>query len=149
MPKYQGADNYNYNDGGNEVLSNIIGYDYTSLYPSIMIGYNISVDKFIKGSVERVDDLYNDPDVIELQVSDVSYDIRYTYFYRSPGIVTTFQQQLLKDKSEYKKLSNRSLSNYHDDPINNYNDGIMARVYENKRKNVKVMLNGQYGMSGM
>lgn len=44
---YQGAMNYNYNDGSEEnniALCNILGLDYKSLYPSIIQAVNISPD---------------------------------------------------------------------------------------------------------
>lgn len=109
--KYQGASNFNINDG--EVHDHVGINDETSCYPTIIMIYNLCITTFIKGSYNEIPDLKNDSDVIQIEIDDNQYtNIRYAYFSRTPGVIPALTQNLFAVKNnadeEKKKILARA-----------------------------------------
>lgn len=131
----------------------VVSFDLTSLYPHLIMQYNISPETLI-GKLE--DDLSVN-DVLDGKLKDLDYDFRernqaiaanLALFDREKhGFLAQLMQKYFDDRAAYKKKMNAAKAELEADPDN---QEIQARVstYNNLQEVRKRLLNGAYGALG-
>jgi len=112
---------------------NVIPFDFTSLYPTIMIAYNICFSTYIP----KINwELYKDEDchVIEFESNNVKY--KYKFIKNPIGILPILLKNLIKARSECKKQMKHEL------------DSISKKILDKRQLAYKVSCNSVYGSLG-
>ncbi|BFH72481.1 DNA polymerase II [Sulfurisphaera javensis] len=94
--------------------------DFSSMYPSIMIKYNIGPDTLIKGDCD------------DCWVSPAGYKFRK----EPPGLYKNVLQKLVKERKEVKELMEKTTDEYE------------RRVLDARQRALKIMANAFYGYMG-
>ncbi|BFI76408.1 DNA-directed DNA polymerase [Sulfurisphaera ohwakuensis] len=94
--------------------------DFSSMYPSIMIKYNIGPDTLVKGECENC------------WVSPVGHKFRK----EPPGLYKNVLEKLIQERKEVKKLMEKTIDEYD------------KRVLDARQRALKVMANAFYGYMG-
>lgn len=101
---------------------NIVSFDFKSLYPSIIISKNISLDTLITGETDE--EYYTAPEVPHK-------------FRKTPeGFIPSIIGDLLKERAKIKKIINKT-----DDPVE-------FRVLNVQQEALKTLANSMYGVYG-
>ena len=108
------------------LYENIIFYDFSAMYPSLMMKYNLSPDTFIEPSEEVPEgEFYEAPEV------------HHKFRKKPTGLIPLALKHLLKMRKSIKnKLSKVT------------QDSIEYRLLKNQEKAVKVVTNAMYGYMG-
>jgi DNA polymerase delta subunit 1 len=110
----------------------LCGMDFASLYPSIMIAFNLDLVTYVK------DPKYLDIPGIEYKTFSWEGG-NYTFVQNRPGIVTGILRDLWKMRKEKKKLMAQAYEN---------GDSELAKVYNGTQLAIKISMNSVYGDLG-
>ncbi len=128
----------------------VVSFDLNSLYPHLIMQYNISPDTFMG----KIPSAYTVDDVIDGKVNEIREQMveqnfsitanfcRYTKNGR--GFLPTLMERMYDDRSVFKKKMLQSQQLAVDEP-NNPQHSIDASRYENLQMSKKIALNSAYG----
>jgi DNA polymerase elongation subunit (family B) len=114
----------------------LISYDYRSMYPSIIMGANISPETKMVFPIG-----VNPPKGLDLVKSPWTHNGQYQVYYRKDkvGMVVQLTEKLFGGRSRLKKLMKKAKKE------GNY---ALAEVYDMKQKAYKIFGNSLYGLLG-
>lgn len=129
----------------------VVSFDLTSLYPSIIMQYNISPEKireFVPITVDSILEGTTQPEVLEyLNEQDVCATANgWTWDRDEQGIFPAIVQKLFNERLEYKRKMLEAKRDYEINPSKILENKI-AR-YDNMQKARKIQLNSLYGALG-
>ncbi len=105
---------------------NVAVLDFTSMYPSIMIKYNVSPDTYIDPSEwDKYTEYYEAPEV------------KHRFRKEPPGLYKTILEELLAKRKEIRELMKRLPD-----------DSPEKKLLDERQKALKVMANAMYGYCG-
>ncbi len=125
----------------------VVSFDATSLYPSIIMQYNMSPEKLVEGLAfdTTVDGLLNDEyDLSALKDRNVAMTANGYCFQRdNQGVFPEIVTRLFKERVEYKKLMQKAEKEYEKtkDPIAKK----AVSKYDNFQQARKILLNSLFG----
>ena len=124
----------------------VVSFDATSLYPSIIMQYNMSpetlTDNFLQTTVDRL--LNREVDTSDLVDQDLAMSANgHTFTRNQPGLFPEIVAKLFKDRQDYKKLMIEAQKNYEDTKDPRYQNDISK--YNNFQMARKIQLNSLYG----
>jgi len=147
----------------------VICLDFRSLYPSIMMAYNISHNTLVKETREEPDikipdelchviewtDTVPHPDAKtpkEKKTKTIQVSHRYRFLKEPEGMLPIMLQRLLdarnNAKAEGKKVFKRLQSGDYQTEEEKSQLDVMAAVYDKRQLNYKISMNSQYGVLG-
>lgn len=117
-----------------KLMRNVATLDFQSLYPSIIIAYNISHDTYIGSSASRIPDDLTMEDVNVIEVDD-----RKHYFVKSSvklGTIPKLLAAFLASRNEKKALMKKE------------RDEVLHSILDGEQNALKVIANSFYGFLG-
>lgn len=125
----------------------VVSFDLTSLYPHLIMQYNISPETFCAK-------LSNMPTIDELLKGKFNgYDVKYSYaangcYYRKDfqGFLPALMEKVYNSRSEYKKLMLEAQQRY--EQTKSQEDAKLVARYHNMQLAKKIQLNSAYGALG-
>lgn len=133
----------------------IASFDLNSLYPHLIMQYNISPETLVKfnGSLMNqmdIDDiidgrLYNNSEIRNaIQQNDLTYTPNGCFFRRDEmGFLPALMNEMYDDRSRYKKLMLEAKNEYQKTPTKELTNKISQ--YHNMQLSKKIILNSAYG----
>lgn len=129
------------------ISTNVVSYDVTSLYPSIMMSLNTSHETKIgtkEGKILRLvngtNREYDSEESLDEWISSKGYCIsgaNIIFDQSFNGVVTKFIREQFDNKSKFGKMAKESQAN---------GDYELAKVYDRKRAITKIFANSGYGI---
>ena len=127
----------------------VASFDATSLYPSIIMQYNMSPETLIKGYVDQYDIsmteiLEGSRDLSELKANDVCMTANGRTFRRDKqGIFPAIVQKLFDDRKKYKNLMLEAQTKYEETKDKSWQKEIAK--YNNFQMARKIQMNSLFG----
>jgi len=117
----------------------VSGLDFASLYPSIMIAYNLCYSTMIMP--EDLQNYRDDPDVTIETIAweQDGEEQEYHYVQNIPGIVPVILDKLWKQRKSVKKKMKKAAED---------GDEILEGIYNAEQLAIKVSMNSVYGFTG-
>ena len=124
----------------------VVSFDATSLYPSIIMQYNMSpetlTDTFLQTTVDRLlDREINTADLVDQDLAMSANG--HTFRRDKTGLFPEIVAKLFKDRQDYKKLMIEAQKKYEDTKDPRYQNDISK--YNNFQMARKIQLNSLYG----
>jgi DNA polymerase elongation subunit (family B) len=112
------------------LYKSVVPFDFKSLYPSLMISYNIDYSTYVTDKTIP-DDLCH---VIEWTTNNINY--RYRFLKDTKGVVPTIAEKLLIARENTRQL------------MKNITDKNMRAILDKRQLNYKIAANSVYGILG-
>ncbi|MCP5454902.1 MAG: hypothetical protein H7A30_01325 [Thermotogae bacterium] len=112
---------------------NTVVLDYASLYPNIIVTFNISPETLVFDQTFSYDNF----DLGHTLTEEGKEYLPFKYRLDKTGVLPSLIKYLLDERLKYKALKNKT---DHDDP--------MYTIYDIKQSNYKILLNSMYGVIG-
>lgn len=121
----------------------VVSYDLNSLYPHLIMQYNISPETFAgRVDMPSIDNLLQN--TWEYQDGSVAYAANgCTYRKDKQGFLPALMEKMYNDRSKYKKMSIDAKKKY--ESTKNPNDQKLIARYHNLQLAKKIQLNSAYG----
>lgn len=121
----------------------VVSYDLNSLYPHLIMQYNISPETFVKRvDIASIDKLLNNE--WEYRDGSVTYAANgCTYHKDKQGFLPALMEKMYNDRSKYKKMSIDAKKKY--ESTKNPDDQKLIARYHNLQLAKKIQLNSAYG----
>jgi len=116
-----------------KAYNNVVVLDYASLYPNIIVTYNISPETLIEKENEKVQNYVDLTKMYEEENKDVSVK----FSLEKEGIFPRMINFLLEERLRYKKMAKEAKVN-----------SFEKIKYDIKQLNYKILLNSMYGVIG-
>lgn len=124
----------------------VVSFDLNSLYPNILVQYNMSPETIVPGRATGIDVDYmleNDPDIPEGRtMSAAGYTFRKDKVGIIPAVIKQYydervaiKKRMLEAKQEFEKAKSRKLENE-------------ITILENQQMSIKILMNSLYGALG-
>ena len=130
----------------------VVSFDLSSLYPSLIIHYNISPEKMVEGRMMRVDDVLDDTEIARENIDDaVSNDLSIAasgicFRKDSQGFLGELMAKMYEERKFFKKKMIEAKTKYEKTKDKKYEYEISK--YHNFQLVRKVCLNSCYGALG-
>lgn len=110
----------------------IIPFDFTSLYPTTIIAFNIDYSTLV------IDESFPDKDCHIVEWTEGKNHYRYRFRKEPMGVIPSLLQSLLEQRNKTKKLLKQTAK-----------DDVLATVYDKRQLAYKVSANSMYGAMGV